>query len=81
MAEVQIVNLRLVVSGLVPKPSIPKIKEQKSIANQKDKTVSLSMVRFEMLLFLTEKNATRGPIFGPRNCYPRRYYNRGFARF
>ena len=32
MAEVQIVNLRLVVSGLVPKPSIPKIKEQKSIA-------------------------------------------------
>ena len=37
MAEVQIVNLRLVVSGLVPKPSIPKIKEQKSIAKPERK--------------------------------------------
>jgi N-methylhydantoinase A len=32
MAEVQIVNLRLVVTGLVPKPSIPKIKERKAEA-------------------------------------------------
>ena len=31
-AEVQIVNLRLVVTGLVPKPSIPKIKERKAEA-------------------------------------------------
>ena len=29
IAEVQIVNLRLVVVGLIPKPSIPKIKERK----------------------------------------------------
>jgi len=38
MAEVQIVNLRLVVTGLVPKPSMPKIKEYKAEAKPEKHT-------------------------------------------
>jgi len=38
LAEVQIVNVRLVVTGLVPKPSIPKIKEYKATATPEKHT-------------------------------------------
>ena len=65
-AEVQIVNLRLVIVGTVPKPSLPMTKERKSLATpSKNVKVHVNGNHHEAAVFDRQKLCPGDHFYGP----------------